>query len=478
MAELETVIGIETHAQLNTRTKMFCGCSLSFGKEPNTQTCPVCTGHPGVLPVANAEAIEKSLRIAVALNCEIAPITRFDRKNYYYPDLPKNYQISQNYDNLGVKGHMDLDVDGVTKRIRIHNMHMEEDAGKLTHPESSNADFSLVDLNRTGTPLAEIVTEPDFRSVDEVRVYMETLRSILLYIDASDCKMEQGSLRFEASISMRPVGQKEFGSRVEIKNLNSMKAVVGALEHEEKRQKELLASGGKQDPETRLWDEVRCKTSVMRSKEGAADYRYFPEPDLPPIHISQEWLDRVKAAMPELPRERRRRFIDEYGLPAYDAGVLVEDRAMADFFEATVGLVGDAKTVSNWVMVEVMRRLNEQGIVISDLKVTPENLAGLLRLLKNKTINQTVAKEVFADMIESGEEPEKIVERKGLKQISDGGAIEEVVRKVLDANPKAVEDFKAGKKNAQQFIIGQVMRETKGKANPGMVVKLLKDLLG
>jgi len=478
VAELETVIGIETHAQLNTRTKMFCGCSLSFGKEPNTQTCPVCTGHPGVLPVANAEAIEKSLRIAVALNCEIAPITRFDRKNYYYPDLPKNYQISQNYDNLGVKGHMDLDVDGVTKRIRIHNMHMEEDAGKLTHPESSNADFSLVDLNRTGTPLAEIVTEPDFRSVDEVRVYMETLRSILLYIDASDCKMEQGSLRFEASISMRPVGQKEFGSRVEIKNLNSMKAVVGALEHEEKRQKELLASGGKQDPETRLWDEVRCKTSVMRSKEGAADYRYFPEPDLPPIHISQEWLDRVKAAMPELPRERRRRFIDEYGLPAYDAGVLVEDRAMADFFEATVGLVGDAKTVSNWVMVEVMRRLNEQGIVISDLKVTPENLAGLLRLLKNKTINQTVAKEVFADMIESGEEPEKIVERKGLKQISDGGAIEEVVRKVLDANPKAVEDFKAGKKNAQQFIIGQVMRETKGKANPGMVVKLLKDLLG
>jgi len=478
MADFEIVIGIEAHAQMNTRTKMFCGCAASFELAPNVQTCPVCTGHPGVLPVVNAAAVDKALRIALALNCEIAPVTRFDRKNYYYPDLPKNYQISQNYNNIGVNGYVDLAVDGQTRRVRIHNVHMEEDAGKLVHPEQAAANYSLVDLNRAGTPLAEIVTEPDMRSVGEARAYMDTLRSILLYVDASDCKMQEGSLRFEASISLRPLGQDELGARVEIKNLNSMRAVVGALEYEVGRQTELLRSGGTQLPETRLWDEAAGRTAVMRSKEGAADYRYFPEPDLPPIHISSEWLDRVRAAMPELPDARRQRFIEQYGLPAYDAGVLVDDRATADYFEQATELAGDAKAVSNFMMTEVLRALRERHETIARFKVTPDGLADLLKLVKSKTVNLNTAKDIFAEMAEGGESAEAIVERKGLRQISDGGAIEAIVSEVLDANPKAVADFQAGKKQAQGFIIGQVMRRSKGKANPQMVIELVKKLLG
>jgi len=478
MAKYETVIGIEAHAQMNTRTKMFCACSADFQLEPNVQTCPICAGHPGVLPVVNAAAVEKALRIALALNCQIAPVTRFDRKNYYYPDLPKNYQISQNHSNLGVNGHIDLVVEGVTQRVRIHNVHMEEDAGKLIHPETPGTDYSLVDLNRAGTPLAEIVTEPDLRSVEEARLYMETLRSILLYIDASDCKMQEGSLRFEASVSLRPCGQTAYGARVEIKNLNSLRAVIGALQFEVERQTELLRSGGTQSPETRLWDEARGATAVMRSKEGAADYRYFLEPDLPPIRISPEWLERVRASLPELAQARRRRLVAQYGLPDYDAAVLVEDRTTADYFEAAAKLAGDAKAVSNFMMTAVLREINERRVPITEFKVTPERLAGLLALVRASVVNLNTAKDIFGAMAGSGETAEAIVERQGLRQISDGGAIEEIIRKVLEANPKAVADFKTGKSGAQKFIIGQVMRESKGKANPAMVIELVNKLLG
>lgn len=474
----EIVIGIEAHAQLNTRTKMFCACPAEFCLEPNTQTCVVCAGHPGVLPVVNAAAVEKALGIAIALNCQIAPVTRFDRKNYYYPDLPKNYQISQNYDNLGVGGHLDLKVDGRVRSVRIHNVHLEEDAGKLIHPETPGADFSLVELNRAGTPLAEIVTEPDLRSVEEAGVYMDTLRSILLYIDASDCKMQEGSLRFEASISLRPFGQTAYGGRVEIKNLNSMRAVLAALQYEVERQTALLESGGVQMPETRLWDEARGETAVMRSKEGAADYRYFPEPDLPPVHISAEFLNHVRASLPELPVQKQNRFVEQYGLPAYDAGVLVQDRAVADYFEKAAALVGDAKAVSNFMMTAVLREINERRIPIGEFKVRPEGLAELLRMVASRTVSLNMAKEILAEMAETGQSASNIVERKGLQQVSDGAAIEPIVRKVLDANPKAVADFKAGKASAQKFIIGQVMRESRGKADPAVVVQLVNKLLG
>jgi len=471
--DYEVVIGLETHAHLNTATKMFCGCATAFGAPPNTQTCPVCIGMPGVLPVMNKTAVEKLISIAVAMHCTIDQHTYMDRKSYYYPDLPKNYQISQSHSNAGTDGYLDIDVDGTAKRIGIDNVHLEEDAGKLIHPEGSGVTYTLVDLNRAGTPLAEIVTRPDMRSVQEALVYMEQLQSMLLYLDVSDAKMQEGSLRFEASISLRPRGQKEYGSRVEIKNLNSMKAVVKSLEYEIERQRTVLDDGGTVHQETRLWDDEAGVSALMRRKETAQDYRYFPEPDLHPVAISDDWLAAIRASLPELAHDRKRRFMAGYGLSDYDAGVLVADRAVSDYFEEVTRLTGDAKAAANVVMVELLRELKTRRIAIAELPVTAERLAGLLRLVKAATISYNMAKEVLVEMIDSGETADAIVEKKGLKQISDTSALEAIIDEVLAENPSAVDDLKSGKKQAFGFLVGQVMRKSKGKANPQVIHKLL-----
>lgn len=476
--DYEIVIGLETHAQLNTKSKLFCGCSTKFGAPPNANTCPVCIGMPGVLPVMNEDALEKGITIAIAMNCEIEQHTYMDRKSYWYPDLPKNYQISQSHSNLGNNGYIDIEVDGDVRRIGIDNVHLEEDAGKLTHPEGREVTYSEVDLNRTGTPLAEMVTKPDMRSVEEARVFMEQLRSTLLYLGASDCKMQEGSLRFEASISLRPRGQEEYGARVEIKNLNSMKAVVNCLEYEIERQAQVLDEGGTVQQETRLWDDDAGMSGLMRKKEAAQDYRYFPEPDLHPIFISDEWLEKIRASLPELGHDRRRRFVRQYSLSEYDAGILVTDVALADYFEKVVEQVGDAKAAANVIITELLRELRERKIDIDGLVVTPERLAELLQLVKNATISYNIAKEVLVDMIDSGEPAGAIVERKGLKQISDTGEIEGMIEEVLAENPDAVQDLKEGKKKAFGFLVGQVMRKTKGKANPQVINKILKEKVG
>jgi len=490
--DYEVVIGLEAHAQLATKTKLFCGCATRFGAPPNTLTCPVCTGHPGVLPVLNRAAFEHALKTALALHCRINRHTALDRKNYYYPDLPKNYQISQSYLNLGVDGHIDLELDGHTRRVRIHNVHIEEDAGKLLHPDDvaestlldisaatrvSLARMTLVDLNRAGTPLCEIVTEPDLRSVEEARVYMESLVSLLLYLDVSDCKMQEGSLRFEASISLRPLGATEYGSRVEIKNVNSMKAVVRALDYEVRRQTECLRHGEPVTRETRLWDDAAGRTAPMRSKELAHDYRYFPEPDLVPVEIDEAWLERVRATIPELAPARRRRFIEVLGLPPYDAGVLVADKALADYFEDCVRLGAEPKTASNWLMGAVMRELNARGVGIAQLGLAPAALVELIRLVAQGAIAPNTAREVFGEMLATGRPAAEIIQSRGLKQISDSAELENIVRQVLEANPKAVADLREGKKQAQGFLMGQVMKATKGKANPKLAASLLAQLL-
>jgi aspartyl-tRNA(Asn)/glutamyl-tRNA(Gln) amidotransferase subunit B len=495
--QYEIVIGLEAHAQLLTRTKLFCGCSLRFGEPPNSQTCPVCTGQPGSLPVLNRTAVEYGLKTALTLGCRINRHTVFDRKNYYYPDLPKNYQISQNYSNLGVDGAINLEVGDTTRHVRIHNVHLEEDAGKLLHPEDTASaiaagelaedgepdfgpggprplsDFTLVDLNRAGTPLAEIVTEPDLRSVEEARVYMETLAGILQYLGVSDCKMEEGSLRFEASISLRPVGSEKLGNRVEIKNVNSVKAVVRALEYEVRRQTDCLDHGETIGRETRLWNEAAGRTAPMRSKELAHDYRYFPEPDLVPIEVDDAWIERVRASIPELLAARRRRFMAELGLPAYDAAILVENRALADYFEACVRLGAEPKAASNWIQVGVLRELNARAIPIAELKVSPSMLCDLIRLVAEGAIAPNPAKDVFAEMAESGKPAAAIIEAKGLRQISDTGELEAIVLRILRENPQPVADLRAGKKQAQGFLMGQVMKATKGKANPKIVADLI-----
>ncbi len=491
--DYEIVIGLEAHAQLATRTKLFCGCSTRFGAPPNTQTCPVCTGHPGVLPVLNRTAFEYALKTALALNCRINRQTALDRKNYYYPDLPKNYQISQSYLNLGVDGFVDLEVDGHTRRVRIHNVHLEEDAGKLLHPEdvqestlldlsaeerATLAGMTLVDLNRAGTPLVEIVTEPDMRSVEEARAYMETLISTLLYLGVSDCKMQEGSLRFEASISLRPAGSAQLGNRVEIKNVNSMKAVVSALEYEARRQADLLAHGERVARETRLWDDVAGRTAPMRSKEEAQDYRYFPEPDLVPVEIDDAWLERVRGSIPEMAGARKRRFVAQLGLPDYDAGVLVGDKALADYFEDCVRLGAEPKAASNWLMGSVMRELNSRGIGIGELRVGPAALVELLRLVAEGAVGSNTAKGVFAEMAETGRSATEIVESKGLRQVSDAAELEAIVVRVLRENPKAAAELRAGKKQAQSFLMGQVMKATRGKANPKLAADLIAKKLG
>ncbi len=474
--EYETVVGLETHAHLLTESKMFCGCSTRFGSPPNTQTCPVCQGLPGVLPVINRKAFALGLKTALALNCEIAPVTQFDRKNYYYPDLPKNYQISQNYNDLGVSGWIDLEVNGHTRRVNIWNVHLEEDAGKLEHPEDTGAQYTAVDLNRAGTPLLEVVSAPDMRSAEEANAYMNELAAVLRYLEVSDCKMEEGSLRFEAGISVRPAGSETMGNRVEVKNLNSMSAVCRAIEYEVRRQIEVLESGGTIPSQTMLWNVARSMTGPMRGKEEAKDYRYFPEPDLVPVEITKEWLDAVRAEMPELPAHKRKRFVTEYRLPGYDAAVLTEDKEVAAYFEQVVKAGADPKLASNWVMGEVMRELNERKCGINELVVGPPMLAELVALVATGEISNTIGKEVFAEMAATGKNAGQVVEEKGLKQISDTGALEAEVQAVLDANAKALEDLKAGKKQTRGFLIGQVMQATRGKANPKMVGELIDKL--
>lgn len=469
----EVVIGLETHTELATASKLWCGCSTAFGAAPNTQVCPVCLGMPGVLPVLNKRALEYSLKAALALNCRINLFSMFDRKNYYYPDLPKNYQISQNHLNLGVDGYVEIKVDGRMKKININNVHLEEEAGKLVHPEDPSADYSLVDFNRAGVPLLEIVTEPDMRSLAEVEQFMLTLRNILLYNEVSDCKMQEGSLRFEASISLRPVGQEKLGSRVEMKNLNSMKAVLKALEYEIGRQTGVLDSGKEVDMETRLWDEVRGRTERMRTKEEAHDYRYFPEPDLVPMLIEERWLSELGAALPELPLSRRNRFVEEYSLSDYDAGVLTEDKAVADYFERCVELHAAPKPLCNWITNDVLRELKERRTEIKDFKVVPESLVELIKLVEKGAVSMPIAREVFVEMANSGNEAAKIVKEKGLLQISDREELERIVLKVLDENPSAVSDYQKGKKTALGFLVGQAMRQSKGKANPKMVNDVL-----
>ena len=472
----EVVIGLETHAELDTVSKIFCGCSTKFGSEPNTQTCPICLGLPGVLPVMNKKAFEYSLKASLALNCEISKFTNFDRKSYYYPDLPKNYQTSQNYFNIGNNGYVDIVVKGKEKRINIHNVHLEEEAGKLVHPESSGANYSLVDFNRAGVPLLEIVTQPDMRSVEEVESYMQTLRNILLYIGVSDCKMEEGSLRFEASISLCEKGSKTFGNRVEIKNLNSMKAVLKVLAYEISRQSDMLDKGMEVLMETRLWDEVNSVSRRMRLKEEAHDYRYFPEPDLVPFWIAQEWIDETKTTIPELPVRRRQRYVNEFSVSDYDAGILTEDKSLADYFEECVKMFQDSpKDLSNWIINDVLRELNERKINIQNFVVSPKMLVELVKI--KPTIGNSIAKDVFIEMINTGKNASSIVKEKNLTQMDDVSELNDIVTKVIEENPKAAEDYSQGKKGALSFLIGQTMKITKGKANPKIITEVFKKRL-
>jgi aspartyl-tRNA(Asn)/glutamyl-tRNA(Gln) amidotransferase subunit B len=474
--DYEIVIGLEVHTELKTASKIFCGCSTKFGSEQNTNVCPVCLGLPGVLPVLNAKVLEFAVRTGLALNCKILPFSKFDRKNYYYPDLPKNFQTSQYDLPIAVDGHLDIEVNGEVKRIGITRVHMEEDAGKLVHAGTIvKSDYALVDYNRTGVPLLEIVSEPDIRSADEAKAYLEKLKAILQYIDVSDCKMEEGSLRCDANISLRPRGQAEFGTKAEIKNLNSFKAVQKGLEYEAARQADELDEGGRIIQETRSWDEARGVTVSLRSKEQAHDYRYFPEPDLVPIVVDPAWVEEVRASLPELPDARQRRLMATYDLSAYDAGIITASRAMAEYFDAAVAAGADAKTVANWLMGDVSKHLNAAGHEIEDCPVKPGQLAGLIGLVAKGTISLKIAKTVFEEMWASGKDAEAIVKEKGLVQISDEGAIVAVVEAVIAANPQSVADYKAGKERAIGFLVGQVMKETKGRANPELVNKLLRE---
>lgn len=474
--EFEPVIGFETHVELAAKSKVFCDTRAEFGGEPNSYVCEVCLGLPGTLPVLNRTSMELSLKVALALNCDIPEITEFDRKNYYYPDLPKNYQISQEYQPLGRNGAMTVLLpDGREKTVGIHNIHLEEDAGKLIHDVYKGRGVSLVDLNRAGTSLLEIVSEPDLRSPEEAEAFMETMRSLLRYLEVSDCKMQEGSLRFELNVSMRPKGQEEFGTKVEVKNVGSVRAVMRALDYEMRRQTEILEDGGRVIQETRLWDDGRGETRSMRVKEGAKDYRYFPEPDLPPVRIERDYLETLRKDLPELRDAKRKRFVEEYGLPPYDAGVLAAEKAVADFFEDCVRLYDASKVYSNWIMVYILRELGgEDEKEITDLKITPDHLAQLAQILDSGKINQNIAKKVLNDVIQSGDSPEKIIKDKGLEMVSDSGEIEKFVDEVIAEQAGPVEEFKNGKDNTLNFLVGQVMRKSRGKAQPGMVQELLR----
>lgn len=473
--QYETVIGLEVHVELATKTKIFCGCSTAFGGAPNTHTCPVCTGMPGSLPVLNKQVVEYAMAVGLASNCQINQYCKFDRKNYFYPDNPQNYQISQLYLPICHDGWIEIDTAAGKKKIRIHEIHMEEDAGKLIHDEWD--DCSLVDYNRSGVPLIEIVSEPDMRNAEEVVAYLEKLRMLIQYLGASDCKLQEGSMRADVNLSVREVGAEQFGTRTEMKNLNSFKAISRAIEGEKARQIELLEEGRKVIQETRRWDDNKEYSYAMRSKEDAQDYRYFPDPDLPPILISDEWMNRVKDSLPELQPEKQKRYEEVYKLPAYDAGIITGSKKLADIFEETVILCRNPKKVSNWLMVETLRLLKEHNQEPEDLTFSPENLAKLIQLTEDGSVNSTVAKEVFEKIFEEDVDPDAYVAEHGLKTVNDTGLLEEVIRKVLEANPDVVADYKGGKEKVFGFLVGQVMKEMKGKANPAMASEMLKKLM-
>lgn len=473
--QYETVIGLEVHVELATKTKIFCSCSTEFGGAPNTHTCPVCTGMPGSLPVLNKQVVEYALAVGLATNCQINQYCKFDRKNYFYPDNPQNYQISQLYLPICHDGWIEIETGAGSKKIGIHEIHMEEDAGKLIHDEWE--DRSLVDYNRSGVPLIEIVSEPDMRSAEEVIAYLEKLRLIIQYLGASDCKLQEGSMRADVNLSVREAGAPEFGTRTEMKNLNSFKAIARAIEGERKRQIELIEEGKKVIQETRRWDDNKESSHAMRSKEDAQDYRYFPDPDLVPVRISDAWIAGIQARQPELRTEKLLRYQQEFQIPRYDAEILTGSKHMADIFEATVAICKKPKEVSNWLMVEAMRLLKEHEQDPEDIRFSPENLAKLILMVDQNVINRTVAKTVFEEIFANDTDPEAYVEEKGLKVVSDEGALRKVVAEIIAANPQSVTDFKAGKEKAMGFLVGQTMRGMKGKADPAMVNAIVKELL-
>ena len=473
--EYETVIGLEVHVELATKTKIFCGCSTAFGAEPNAHTCPVCTGMPGSLPVLNKQVVEYAMAVGLATNCEITRYCKFDRKNYFYPDNPQNYQISQLYLPICRNGSVEIETENGKKSIGIQEIHMEEDAGKLVHDEWD--DCSYVDFNRSGVPLIEIVSEPDMRSAEEVIAYLEKLRLIIQYLGASDCKLNEGSMRADVNLSVREAGTEKFGTRTEMKNLNSFKAIARAIENERERQIEIIEDGGNVVQETRRWDDNKEYSYAMRSKEDAQDYRYFPEPDLVPIVISDEWVKKVKDSEPEFRDAKKARYLEEFGIPEYDANIITLYKPLADIFEKTIELGGKPKEVSNWLMVETMHLLKEKGMEPDEVSFSPENLAKLIKLIEAGTINRTVAKEVFAVVFEEDADPEKYVEEKGLKMDNDEEGLKAIIEEVVKNNPQSVADYKGGKEKAIGFLVGQTMKATKGKANPGMINKMLKDLL-
>lgn len=473
--QYETVIGLEVHVELATKTKIFCGCSTEFGGAPNTHTCPVCTGMPGSLPVLNKQVVEYAMAIGLASNCKITKVCKFDRKNYFYPDNPQNYQISQLYLPIARDGYLEIESGGTKKKVRIHEMHMEEDAGKLVHDEWD--DTSLVDYNRSGVPLVEIVSEPDMRSAEEVISYLEKLRMMIQYLGASDCKLQEGSMRADVNLSVREAGSDTLGTRTEMKNLNSFKAIARAIEGERERQIELLEEGKPVIQETRRWDDNKEHSYAMRSKEDARDYRYFPEPDLVPIVISDEWIVKVKSRQPELRSEKLERYRVEFAIPPYDAEIITESKKMADIFEAATAVCNKPKKVANWLMVETLRLLKEHSMEPEDIGFSPENLGKLVELTEAGTINSSVAKEVFEKIFTEDADPEVYVKEKGLKTVNDEGAMKAAIEKAIADNPKSVEDYLGGKEKAIGFLVGQVMKAMKGKANPGLVNQMLKEAL-
>ena len=471
MKQYETVIGLEVHVELATKTKIFCGCSTEFGGAPNTHTCPVCTGMPGSLPVLNKKVVEFALKAGLAANCQIHQYCKFDRKNYFYPDNPQNYQISQLYLPICHDGWVEIETSAGKKKIRIHEMHMEEDAGKLIHDEWE--DCSLVDYNRSGVPLIEIVSEPDMRSSEEVIAYLEKLRCMMQYLGVSDCKLQEGSMRADVNLSVREVGAEEFGTRTEMKNLNSFKAIARAIEGERERQIELIEEGKTVTQETRRWDDNKEYSYAMRSKEDAKDYRYFPDPDLPPIHISDAWIEKIKAEQPELREVKQARYQEEYGLPAYDAGILTESRHLAGLFEETAAIYGNAKKTANWFMGEVLRLTKDKAMDPEQVSFSPKHLADLLVMVEKSEVSPQNAKKVFEKVFEEDIDPVVYIEEHGLKIVEDTGLLEETINRILDANPGPLSELLGGKDKVMGFFVGQIMKEMKGKANPASVRETL-----
>ena len=471
----ETVIGLEVHVELATKTKIFCGCSTAFGGAPNTHTCPVCTGMPGSLQVLNKAVVEKAIAVGLATNCTITKNCKFDRKNYFYPDNPQNYQISQLYYPICRNGKVEIEVNGNKKYVGIHEIHMEEDAGKLVHDPYD--DTSLVDFNRSGVPLIEIVSEPDMRSAEEVIAYLDKLRMIIQYLGASDCKLNEGSMRADVNLSVREVGAEQYGTRTEMKNLNSFKAIARAIENEQERQIDLIEEGKAVVQETRRWDDTKGYSYAMRSKEDAQDYRYFPDPDLVPIIISDEWMEEIRAKQPELRTEKQQRYKEEYDIPEYDIDIITSSKKMADLFEETIALGAAPKKVSNWLMVETMRLLKEHEMEADEIRFSAAHLAALIQMVEAREINGTVAKEVFEKVFSENIDPKAYVEEHGLKTVNDEGALKKVVEEVIASNPQSVEDYRNGKEKAIGFLVGQTMKAMKGKADPGMINKMLKELL-